>query len=190
MLMKLTCETCGQSFERSLSHARGRTFCSRDCAYSARRKTTRKARRMVYRPAHPLANRQGYISQARAVLFDAIGNGPHPCHWCGKAVNWIAGKRGVPKGALAVDHVNRDSRDDKRENLVPSCQSCNTFRSREQRHRISSDELSLPNGQSRVRAEQRVCRTCGNPFLFAPSKDPRPNAGRYCSRVCLWRRPN
>jgi hypothetical protein len=58
------------------------------------------------------------------VLYDAIGPGPHACHWrCGRTdLDW-GGIRGTH-----VDHVNGDPSDNQRENLVPSCQSCNKSR--------------------------------------------------------------
>lgn len=38
---------------------------------------------------HPLVtNDRGQITEHRVVLYDAIGPGPHPCHWCGKLLDW------------------------------------------------------------------------------------------------------
>jgi len=62
------------------------------------------------------------------VLYDAIGPGPHECHWnrvtgCGKvALEWGGGQ------GIVVDHLNGDTLDNRPENLVPSCKVCNTRR--------------------------------------------------------------
>lgn len=75
--------------------------------------------------SHPLATLSGKVYEHRAVLFDAIGYGPHLCHWCGTPVNWY------PKGhpaELQVDHLNNYGDDNRPENLVPSCRTCNASR--------------------------------------------------------------
>jgi hypothetical protein len=71
---------------------------------------------------HPIANRGGWLYEHRKVLYDAIGPGPHPCHWCSVVLTW-----GGMKGIIS-DHMNRNKRDNRPENLVPSCQTCNTTR--------------------------------------------------------------
>lgn len=72
---------------------------------------------------HPLARAKGQVYLHRVVLYDAIGTGPHPCHWCGCLVDW----NGDP-ALLAVDHVDGDRLNNVRENLVPSCTRCNVTR--------------------------------------------------------------
>lgn len=76
--------------------------------------------RVPYSHDHPLANTDGTVYEHRAVLFDAIGYGPHRCHWCETAINWRAG--------LHVDHLNAVKTDNRRANLVESCQPCNVRR--------------------------------------------------------------
>lgn len=74
---------------------------------------------------HPLAT-QGQVKEHRKVLYDSIGEGPHRCHWeqfsgCGQdQLQW--------HGDLCTDHVNRDTLDNRSENLVPSCRACNSAR--------------------------------------------------------------
>lgn len=58
------------------------------------------------------------------MLWNRIGPGEHPCHWCGATVEW--GGRGARR--LVVDHVNGVKVDNRDENLVPSCSSCNVRR--------------------------------------------------------------
>lgn len=76
----------------------------------------------VWVPGHEMAGHDGKALHHRVVLFDALGLGPHQCHWCSKVINWRRG--------LHVDHVNTIRHDNRAENLVPACHRCNT-----QRHR-------------------------------------------------------
>jgi hypothetical protein len=64
---------------------------------------------------HPLAV-AGWVRRHRAVLYAAIGAGTHPCHNCGRPVTWGT--------TLEVDHLNRDRRDNRVENLRVECRAC------------------------------------------------------------------
>lgn len=77
--------------------------------------------RITVPKSHPLA-RGSTTAQwmHRVILFDAIGYGPHRCHWCGAYINWRAG--------LEVDHLDETTQNNAIENLVPSCHSCNIRR--------------------------------------------------------------
>jgi hypothetical protein len=79
---------------------------------------------------HPIADKSGRAWEHRVVLYDEIGMGPHECHWCGTAVDWLP--KGHP-GSLQVDHLNNDGSDNRVENLVPACCRCNTARGQQQR---------------------------------------------------------
>lgn len=82
------------------------------------------------RPDHPLAPPCGRLYVHRIVLFDEIGEGPHPCHWCGRPVNWSL----VPHpDELQVDHLNAIKNDNRTENLVPACRNCNATRGSQRR---------------------------------------------------------
>ena len=73
---------------------------------------------------HPLAHR-GAVREHRKVLYDAVGPGPHECHWgCGRLMEW-GGRQGIH-----ADHVNGDTLDNRIENLVVSCPTCNKRRSK------------------------------------------------------------
>lgn len=86
--------------------------------------------RSRYLPDHPLAGKNGNVYEHRAVLYDKLGQGPHPCHWCDTELDWLP--KGTP-GALQVDHLNGIGDDNRPENLVPSCASCNTARGQQAR---------------------------------------------------------
>lgn len=82
-----------------------------------------KGYRVVRDPDHPLANSEGRILQHRKILYDTIGVGPHPCHWCGRQVEWRTGSEAV--SALVVDHLDHDKLNNDPSNLVPACNACN-----------------------------------------------------------------
>jgi len=88
--------------------------------------------RSTHQPQHPLAGKSGRIYVHRKVLFDLIGPGTHACHWCHKPVTWLM-PIGDPSN-LQVDHLNGVRDDNRPENLVPSCPSCNATRSLQLRH--------------------------------------------------------
>src|SRR5262245_54861199 len=114
--------------------------------------------RNVYVAAdHPLnpAGRAGkYVSEHRLLLWQAIGPGPHACHWCESEIDWMPG-RATARGALVADHLDGNPANNAATNLVPSCHGCNAGRSRA----IRDDELfvlKLCQGVMRkFRADQR-----------------------------------
>lgn len=74
---------------------------------------------------HPLANCWGAVLEHRVILYDKIGPGEHPCHWCGKVVSWEPGRA----AGITVDHVDFDRSNNSHGNLVPACNACNVRRS-------------------------------------------------------------
>jgi len=76
---------------------------------------------LAWAPGHPEAVRTGRprIYQHRMVLYDAIGPGPHGCHWCGTMLDWPD---------CQPDHLDRDRSNNDPGNLVPSCAHCNSKR--------------------------------------------------------------
>jgi hypothetical protein len=81
---------------------------------------------------HPLAKSNGMVFEHRIVLWDAIGPGVHPCHWCGRSVDWA---KSYPQDSdgLVVDHLDNNTRNNDLSNLVPSCNPCNTSKLRQRR---------------------------------------------------------
>lgn len=182
MPVALTCETCGAPFSRPRSLVKKRHFCSRPC-YRARESVAQGNYLFRKVPSHPLAGASGVQPVHRLVLFEKIGPGTHPCHWCGIKVEWLPGRlqSGVP--TLVVDHVDGQTRNNGPDNLVPSCQPCNASRTQ---HRVRDDEVfvTVRNG-ARIRGEERICVTCETAFVAIP--DRRPNRGRFCSMSCARR---
>jgi hypothetical protein len=105
-------------------------------------------------PSHPLRAGNGTVLLHRALLYELIGPGPHPCHWCGRVLRWKAPFIPIPPrpplivrtdargrhyadlpamadalrqqgGELTVDHRNGCKGDNRAWNLVPACRACN-----------------------------------------------------------------
>jgi 5-methylcytosine-specific restriction endonuclease McrA len=74
---------------------------------------------VMYGTPHPLTNASGLLSEHRKVLYDSIGQGPHPCFWCGVSLDWCD---------IKVDHLNDIKTDNRCENLLVACNSCNRAR--------------------------------------------------------------
>lgn len=130
-------------------------------------------------PGHPLlapGATQPVIAEHRVILYARIGPGTHPCHHCGTPVTWTT--NGVVPGALITDHLNRDPSDNRPENLVPSCWSCNM---RNAARALRPEELVVQHGNATTRGEVRTCAMPGCPATFevAPAKKR-----RCCSRRC------
>lgn len=72
-------------------------------------------------PGHPLATEgnRAYVYQHRRVFYEAHGEGPFNCHWCGVVVGW---------SDMHVDHVDADKQNNELANLVASCPRCNQAR--------------------------------------------------------------
>lgn len=83
-------------------------------------------------PEHPLrvGKRHPREYEHRVVFYDTHGIGPFDCKWCGTQVTWAT---------MHVDHLN-DVRDDNRiQNLVPSCATCNQHRTTSHILRLTHD---------------------------------------------------
>jgi hypothetical protein len=123
------CDKCGKPFLAwPDTHRKGRVnrFCSTGCAGTT---PGTGRRQMVTDRDHPLAPPDGRILYYRWLLFEQIGDGAHPCTWCGRTVTWTVGLRhGLKAADLVVDHVDHNSRNNTVSNLVPACNRCNVLR--------------------------------------------------------------
>lgn len=110
-----------------------------------------------YLPDHPLAAKNGKVAVSRLVLFDKLGAGDHPCHWCGCSLTWLT---------ICADHLNSDPTDNRPENLVASCRGCNANRD---------------DGTGHGRRPAPIpCERCGGPVMPGANRRPR----RFCSVAC------
>jgi hypothetical protein len=109
----------------------------------------------AFRLGHPAAADNGHVYVHRMVLFDAIGPGTHPCHWCERPVTWFVTDWAT---RLVVDHVNEDRLDNRVENLVPACNRCNIQRNRRQRPNCRNGHPYPENPP--IRNGSRVCTEC------------------------------
>lgn len=133
-------------------------------------------------PDHPLRtnNKTGHVQAHRVALFDAIGPGEHPCHWCNRPLQWMKGRH---PDAICVDHLDSNRRNNDPTNLVPSCNQCNRVRA----FKIPDGELFIvkPTGK-RERAEWADCQQCGKRFLRFVYKR-KNSTGANCSWACRGR---
>jgi len=122
------------------------------------------------------------VYEHKYVLYEKIGPGPHPCHWCGTELNWLPGNRA---GVIIADHLDGNGRNNNPDNLVVSCNGCNTIRSRTGfRSSITSDDLFVTHKDgSRTRAAQVICEECGISFLAEVARVKRGTV-KVCSRRC------
>lgn len=153
---------------------------------AAKKKVHVAVRRVVYKPAHPLATKNGYLLESRMLLFDEIGEGPHSCHWCSKEIRWqVLSKPGTTSNGLVVDHVDTNWRNNDVSNLVPSCQRCNATRHK----MLTENDLYIVRTNGRkARAVERLCERCNDKF-FAMAYEVSVGKGRFCSLSCARKAP-
>jgi hypothetical protein len=117
------------------------------------------------------------------LLYDAIGPGPHSCHECGVEVIWSTKRTG--KGALVVDHLDGNPKNNALENLAPACHPCNTRRGYDTR--MASGPVLVTEAGYRKTAVECICTVCSKPFLVAKTNlenKGATNTGEYCSMQC------
>jgi hypothetical protein len=124
-------QMCTMHYQRARKDGHAGSAASRRAARGAGSLDQSTGYRVLHLTDHPLANAQGRTLEHRAVLYDAIGEGPHPCHWCGTPLPW----RGPAHRRICVDHLDDSTTNNDRSNLVPSCLDCNTKRGTRRGHR-------------------------------------------------------
>lgn len=112
----------------------------------------------VRRLGHPLADKRGRVRLHRLVLWDRLGPGAHPCHWCGQELHW----RPTPdQVALVGDHVDANPTNNAAENIVAACQPCNATRANRARTTCSRGHSLTPESTYvHPSTGWRSCRIC------------------------------
>ncbi len=111
---------------------------------------------LLYKPNHPLANKQGKVYEHRLVLWEKTAGCDQDCYWCGGRIQWF----GRGKGQLVTDHLDGHVANNAPSNLVAACGDCNQRRGYKPKqtcvrgHAYTEDNTYLG---SRGR-ECRVCR--------------------------------
>jgi hypothetical protein len=143
-----------------------------------------KKYKRIAMPDHPLADRQGCVQEHQLVLWNKVGPGDQPCHWCGKILHWGKGRPSGSNCLIIPDHLDGTRLNNVPENLVPSCFKCNIDRGRTDR--VGDDELFITAGNARHRAEERECSWCKKKFLIKITQlKSRPGIdGKFCSNSC------
>lgn len=107
--------------------------------------------RWITKHGHPVAWPNGRAYEHRVVLYDAIGGGPHACHWCGTTVRWTNDGQHAPD-RLTVDHLDGVKNNNDLGNLVPACGPCNVARTR----RLYAAEVRRQGYCHRVKSNDQV----------------------------------
>lgn len=187
MRIQRTCQQCGVMFEvRPRSGNYPQKYCSVPCANLGTRKARPKTRyaKSKVPEGHPLRDPHGQCMTHRLVLWDRIGPGDHPCHYCSTTVAWKPGER-LTATSLIAEHMDGNTRNNDPANIVAACQKCNASKmERSSRPAIRPGEVTFAyaNGQ-RTRGVVRHCLSCGEEFTVRVNAGPRE--GQYCSRRCV-----
>lgn len=176
---ELTCKWCRRSFTvESTARQRRRQYCGQECARHGNLKAAPQApyRNTQAPEGHPLATgRTRTVGAHRLALWEKIGPGTHPCHYCAVPVTWLLPR--LATGALEVDHLDRNRLNNSSENLVPCCHPCNM---RNRSMNVSDDEpWRLHAGGWRIRGNPAVCQYCRKDYVAR-----RDHQGLFCSRGC------
>jgi hypothetical protein len=114
-----TADLCPRHYHRRYRHGDTATVATLPVGAAVRRD---RGYVLVKQPGHSLASQDGWVYQHRLVLWQTLdGQAEAPCSWCQHPVRW-------DDQTLCVDHLNGDRADNRAENIVASCRSCNAGR--------------------------------------------------------------
>lgn len=118
---------------------------------------------LEHAPNHPLSTEcmKSRVYQHRLRYYEANGEGPFPCHWCGAQIGWAD---------LHIDHLNDVKHDNRLCNLAASCPACNqarglskmkaTHRSRSKaRLRFKGEDLCMSEWAERIGISHQSLRS-------------------------------
>lgn len=138
--------------------------------------------KFVWKPGHPLAHKRGLVREHRLVLYDKIGDGVHQCYWCKKDVIWQT-LANVSSVSLIADHLDGNPTNNSPENLVPSCNNCNSKRT----VGIQAGEVFFLDSQGRRnRGVYRACKHCQKEFIAPIAESQKMRNQSYCSKTCFF----
>lgn len=80
---------------------------------------TKEGYAVVTCPSHPLASNGGNTYEHRLVAYAKHNGQCPPCYWCEKPLSWQM---------AVIDHLNEVKHDNRPDNLVVACNSCNRAR--------------------------------------------------------------
>lgn len=103
-----------------------------------------KGYQFLYEPDHKLATKQGYVYEHRKVVYSVYGDSLKSCAICGRDVNW---------SNVHIDHIDKDVKNNKAENLRPLCRVCNTRRDKKPEHESKHAHAISFNGETKTPAE-------------------------------------
>lgn len=134
----------------------------------------------VVKRGHALADQRGRVMAHRAVLYDAIGDGPHRCQWCHRdGLRWDVSR--LDPSYLVVDHLDGDGRHNTLDNLVAAHGYCNSYRSTIERLNIPwetftdvppEDRPALYNPQTK--AATKAAENLARSRPISPGAKPAP----------------
>lgn len=178
-IYELTCKRCGEPFTvDGTARERERQYCGQACARHGnwKERPTAPYRNTLLPEGHPLTAGKGrMVSVHKLVLWNKIGPGEHPCHYCSTPVSWDAPRYSPER--LETEHLDRDRFNNEPENLVPCCHRCNM---QNRSMNVTDDEPWRRHaGGWRIRGNPAVCRYCGKDYVAR-----RDHQGLFCSRGC------
>lgn len=110
--------------------------------------------------SHPSVQNKSFVQVHVMVAYDKYGPGPHECHWCKRAIDWFFRERGTAEvKKIRVDHIDGNHLNNLLENLVVSCNTCNTRRS-------GKLAVTFAAIQPERSARRGTCSDCDREFNF------------------------